>query len=203
MGSSADGLIDSTLQQQLLRLLTDDEASPVPPSERWEQRTVDDARNPHPSWGCRDYVLGALKHQPAMIEVHTRLKKLYPDLKFYHMPADDMQVRAASALHSIESWYQACCTSISTLPQAKNCHHADVQTWSCRRLTTGPSHYFTIGECRHVTLHQEQMEHHHARSSGWKQDAPKQGCANNSLPTQQWLRISLFGMLMLTLQTSL
>lgn len=89
---TADGLIDSALQQQLLSLLTDDETSTVPPSARWEQRTVDDASNPHPSWGCRDEVLRSLKHQPAVMEVHARLARLYPDVEFHHMPADDMQV---------------------------------------------------------------------------------------------------------------
>lgn len=88
----ADGLIDSKLQQDLLSLLTDNETAPEPTTERWEQRTVDDAANAHPSWGFKSDVLSGLKHEVAVMEVHARLRKLYPDVDIYHMPANDMQV---------------------------------------------------------------------------------------------------------------
>jgi hypothetical protein len=98
---NADGVVDSTLQPKLLSLLTDNESDPLPPAERWEQCTVDDAANPHRTWGCRDEVLRTFKHHAAVMEFHARLQKLYPDVEFYHMPADDMQVmKSVKALNS-------------------------------------------------------------------------------------------------------
>ena len=96
------------LRKQLLSLLTDNETSLEPPAERWEQGTVDDASNPHPSWGCKDDILQSLKHQPAVMEVHARLARLYPGIQFHHMPSDDMQVRLVNMRWQAGYWSPVC-----------------------------------------------------------------------------------------------
>ena len=77
----------------MLELLSDNELAADPPGALWDKRTVDDASNPKPSWGLRDSELLALKHKWAVVELHSRIQRVYPGIRFFHMPADDMQVR--------------------------------------------------------------------------------------------------------------
>lgn len=88
----ADGLIDDQLRQALLKLLSDTELADAPPLHLWEQRTVDDAANPEPTWGLKDSQLLTLKDTWAVTELHSRLQLVYPSIQFFHMPADAMQV---------------------------------------------------------------------------------------------------------------
>lgn len=87
---SADGLVDDAVRRELLSLLVTDEMSPFPPAELWEHSTVDDASAPRPTWGLRKHVLDCLKSAAPLMEVHTRLQKLYPELSFFHMPSEHM-----------------------------------------------------------------------------------------------------------------
>ena len=96
-----DGLVDDALRADLLRLLLGDArggaaggggahaaapndlAAPSihePPAGRWERTTVDSAGLPR-TWGIRPRLLRALERRPprSLIEVHTRLARLYPE----------------------------------------------------------------------------------------------------------------------------
>eukprot|EP00892_Ulva_mutabilis_P002808 jgi/Ulvmu1/12528/UM090_0015.1 len=91
-----DGLMDDHLRQALLELLSEDEFASAPPGELWEQRTIDDASNPQPSWGLKDSQLLLLKNKWAAVELHSRLQLVYPNVSFFHMPADAMQAPTTS-----------------------------------------------------------------------------------------------------------
>lgn len=65
-------------------------ATGQPPSSLWERSTVDAAGLP-PSWGLRPSELQKLGTSPpsAVIEVQSRLAKLYPEYTIAHMPQFD------------------------------------------------------------------------------------------------------------------
>jgi hypothetical protein len=85
-----------------------DEMSPVPPAELWEHSTVDDASAPRPSWGLRKHVLDCLKSAAPLVEVHTRLQKLYPELSFFHMPSEHMSVNREGKSTRLEHTHETC-----------------------------------------------------------------------------------------------
>lgn len=87
-----DSVIDDALRRQLLALLCGD-APPggsAPPRALWDRRTRDAAGLP-PSWGLRQSLLRRLERSPprAVLEVHARLCKLYPEYTIVHMPTLD------------------------------------------------------------------------------------------------------------------
>jgi hypothetical protein len=121
----ADGIVCNELRLSLLELLVDNEQDPVPPRSRWERTTVDDAAAPQPSWGMRKSALNALSRTDAVMEVHTRLQKLYPNLRFFHMPAQHMSSPSGESVqNSLQQEVQemgctsAYCSSSSVSRQA-------------------------------------------------------------------------------------
>jgi hypothetical protein len=69
-----------------------------PPTSKWERATCDAAFLPR-TWGLQAEVLQQMAAQPprAMVEVQTRLCKLFPDMTITHMPSEQMQNRAPAA----------------------------------------------------------------------------------------------------------
>lgn len=120
-----DGVVDEDMRRGLFERITArgwDEASPSPPSERWERRTADlyheggetnggdvvwhgdwdgtpaPAPPPTPTWGLTEAALRDLDDDAAVsdwafLEVHARLCKLYPNWTISHMPVDSLRQR--------------------------------------------------------------------------------------------------------------
>ena len=63
-----------------------------PPAAKWERETAD-THLASRTWGLRDHMLRQLAEEPsqAMLEVNTRLARLYPDYDIALMPAEHMQ----------------------------------------------------------------------------------------------------------------
>ena len=125
----ADGLVMDCERQELLQLLVADEFSPAPPEDRWEKATVDDASAPQPTWGLRRHVLDSMAGQAAVNAVQTRLQQLYPNLQFFHMPADkmcaqsvdhDTALKPESRLCQAQSDHTAHCAPELRTPAATN-----------------------------------------------------------------------------------
>ena len=94
-----DGLVGDEQQRALIELLCDgDEATSSPPTDRWDQRTLDAPGLP-PSWGFRHDLLGALERDPppAVLQIQARLQALYPEYRIVHMPSHDEEEEAAPA----------------------------------------------------------------------------------------------------------
>lgn len=62
------------------------------PSDRWERRTADMA-GAAPTWGLKQHVLESLAagDAPAIIEIQSRLAKLYPGYDIAHLPSAAIQ----------------------------------------------------------------------------------------------------------------
>ena len=84
------------MRQRLLDSLVNDEHAAQPSSTQWEQRTVDDAAAPRPTFGLRNSVLRSLPANTAVMDVQTALQQLLPGADIYHMPADRMAAAARS-----------------------------------------------------------------------------------------------------------
>ena len=62
-----------------------------PPESKWERATADAAGLAR-TWGLKHAVLAGIKDScPAMVEIQSRLAKLYPDCTICHMPAEAIQ----------------------------------------------------------------------------------------------------------------
>ena len=63
-----------------------------PPAAKWERETAD-THLASRTWGLRDHMLRWLAEEPsqAMLEVNTRLSRLYPECDIALMPAEHMQ----------------------------------------------------------------------------------------------------------------
>jgi hypothetical protein len=99
-----DDFVDEDTRRQLRRFLTADDgagggaaahaggAATQLPCDRWERRTADLAGGA-PTWGVRQHVLEALAagRPGAVLEVQTRLCRLYPEYDIAHMPSDAIQ----------------------------------------------------------------------------------------------------------------
>lgn len=83
-------MVDEDLRQRLLASLIHDEWHPEPPATSWHRRTVDDAAVPRFTWGLREHVLQALPRNEAVVEVQTRLARLFPHLRIFHLPTELM-----------------------------------------------------------------------------------------------------------------
>lgn len=80
-----DDFLSKELQQELFQSITNEdwtEARNSPPGPRWSRQTCDQAGLP-PTWGLQDTELQNLifNPPPAMIEIQSRLCKLYPEVK--------------------------------------------------------------------------------------------------------------------------
>ena len=62
------------------------------PSDRWERRTADMA-GAAPTWGLKQHVLESLAsgNPPAIVEIQSRLAKLYPEYEIAHLPSSAIQ----------------------------------------------------------------------------------------------------------------
>ena len=86
-----DGLLDDTLRNGLLHHLIGEPDLPVlgpsPPTDRWDRTTCDGAGLPR-TWGLKPHRLHALEGAPpaCVVEVQSRLAKLYPEYAIGHMP---------------------------------------------------------------------------------------------------------------------
>lgn len=109
-----DGLVDDPTRQEIQRILvsTDDDGGDSNnvdgvrhlPSEKWERKTADMA-GAAPTWGLRPHVLGSLlgaKQQEtedgsaasvpdAILEIQSRLVKLYPEYRIAYLPSQAIQ----------------------------------------------------------------------------------------------------------------
>ena len=63
-----------------------------PPAAKWERETADTYLASR-TWGLRDHMLRQLAEEPsqAMLEINTRLARLYPEYDIALMPAEHMQ----------------------------------------------------------------------------------------------------------------
>lgn len=70
----------------------------VLPMDRWERKTADMAGGAA-TWGVKHHALQALAsgQPPAVVEVQSRLQKLYPEYAIAHMPSTAIQGAAAEA----------------------------------------------------------------------------------------------------------
>jgi probable phosphoglycerate mutase len=101
-----DGFVDDATRRELRAFLIDDPgssgpagaAAPLLPPDRWERRTADMA-GAAPTWGVRGGVLEALAagRPPAVVEVQSRLRALYPEYDVAHMPSAAIQGGPAAA----------------------------------------------------------------------------------------------------------
>ena len=73
----------------------------APPGDKWERATADSAGASR-TWGLRDCALRTLGEEPsrAVLEVQSRLAKLYPEYDIVHMPAEHMQPDSGSTRDS-------------------------------------------------------------------------------------------------------
>jgi hypothetical protein len=106
-----DGLVDEPLRAELLRILVGEEqkaGTSVPPAGRWERTTCDGAGLPR-SWGLQPRLLERLERTPppCVVEVQTRLQRLYPE---YHIGHFSM-AGAAGATAGANGDAEYCCTS--------------------------------------------------------------------------------------------
>eukprot|EP01023_Acetabularia_acetabulum_P002205 TRINITY_DN10843_c0_g1_i1.p1 TRINITY_DN10843_c0_g1~~TRINITY_DN10843_c0_g1_i1.p1 ORF type:complete len:320 (-),score=47.34 TRINITY_DN10843_c0_g1_i1:1111-2070(-) len=85
-----DNFIDHTIRQDILDYITqkDWDHARGPPTSKWEKKTADSALAPA-TWGLKGEVLGQLANCEceAIIELQTRLCKLYPEVQIFHMPS--------------------------------------------------------------------------------------------------------------------
>lgn len=81
----------------------------APPEDKWERETADSAGASR-TWGLRDGVLRALGEAPsqAVLEVQSRLAKLYPEYDIVHMPAEHMQPSSGVAQGSADAGLDHC-----------------------------------------------------------------------------------------------
>ncbi|BDA51114.1 hypothetical protein COCOBI_17-3340 [Coccomyxa sp. Obi] len=86
-----------------------------PPPDKWERETADGA-GAAKTWGLHDDVLAELADAPipAMLEIHSRLARLYPEVDIAHMPAEHMQAPA----YSFAAEYARCMRRHSAAEQA-------------------------------------------------------------------------------------
>lgn len=120
-----DNFIDDATRRELLHFLTGIEDAPpqaeaalaetvdVPaqaprenslPQDRWERRTADMAGGA-PTWGLKQQLLEELAagRPPAVLEVQSRLCKLYPEYDVAHMPSAAIQGSSGTlAAHATE-----------------------------------------------------------------------------------------------------
>eukprot|EP00210_Caulerpa_lentillifera_P001733 g1664.t1 len=95
-----DEFLNQSLQQELLETITEKnwtESASSPPGSNWSRETCDQAGLPA-SWGLQDTVLKQLLSNPsaAMIELQSRLCKLYPEFSIFHMPSEFIQTNERS-----------------------------------------------------------------------------------------------------------
>jgi probable phosphoglycerate mutase len=86
-----DGLCDEETRAELLSLMTGGApAAAAPPNALWERTTCDGAGLPC-SWGMQPDLLAQLEQAPppAVVEVQSRLSRLYPEYEIVHMPSVD------------------------------------------------------------------------------------------------------------------
>lgn len=93
-----DDLVTEVDRAQLLDFITaaGHDHSHGPPTDKWEKETCDAAGGSR-TWGLKHSVLQSLASSelPAMLEIHARLSKLYPDYDIAHMPSEILQHQAA------------------------------------------------------------------------------------------------------------
>jgi hypothetical protein len=58
--------------------------------EIWDRKTSDRAGS-RPTWGITDDCLDALRSHPSLIEIMSRLSRLYPEYDIAFLPSDDIQ----------------------------------------------------------------------------------------------------------------
>jgi hypothetical protein len=93
---------------QFLRGAADVGPSSQPPGDRWERRTSDYAPSGGgslpPTWGLRRSLLRRLEHDPprAVLEVQSRLCRLFPEYEISHMP--ELDGRAGGGSYSRTSF---------------------------------------------------------------------------------------------------
>ena len=96
-----DGLVSESQRAALLAWLRGDEsanaATEEPPAGLWDRKTADGVGLP-PSWGLRQSLLRKLESDPprCVLEVQSRLCKLYPDYTICHHTTTDADGAAAS-----------------------------------------------------------------------------------------------------------
>ena len=88
-----------------------------PPAAKWERETAD-THLASRTWGLRDHMLRQLAEEPsqAMLEVNTRLARLYPEYDIALMPAEHMQSASLDPQPSSKAPTQA-------TPNAKRAEH--------------------------------------------------------------------------------
>ena len=107
-----------------------------PPAAKWERETAD-THMASRTWGLRDHVLRQLAEEPtqAMLEVNTRLARLYPEYDIALMPAEHMQSTSlhpkpsskapSQALHSVKRAEHLQSTSLDHQPSSKRLETAE------------------------------------------------------------------------------
>eukprot|EP00803_Ostreobium_quekettii_P005945 evm.model.scf_1775.4 EVM.evm.TU.scf_1775.4 scf_1775:24224-27288(+) len=91
-----DNFIPDAVREKLLGLITMPgwDHTKGPPLEKWERETCDQAGLPR-SWGLKDELLNHLAdtNDVAVLEVQSRICKLYPEFKIVHMPSNEIQAQ--------------------------------------------------------------------------------------------------------------
>eukprot|EP00658_Telonema_sp_P-2_P006618 TRINITY_DN12501_c0_g1_i3.p1 TRINITY_DN12501_c0_g1~~TRINITY_DN12501_c0_g1_i3.p1 ORF type:complete len:385 (+),score=90.56 TRINITY_DN12501_c0_g1_i3:231-1385(+) len=87
-----DGMFGEDERRQIFKTLLGpggSEAHPCPPVDRWQLSVCDDGAG-KPTWGPNAEVLEQLLSNPGVIEIQSRLAKLYPQYTVAHIPAVDL-----------------------------------------------------------------------------------------------------------------
>lgn len=110
-----------------------------PPAAKWERETAD-THLASRTWGLRDHMLRQLAEEPsqAMLEVNTRLSRLYPESDIALMPAEHMQSTrlhrqpsskaAMQAKQNVKRAEHLQSTSLDNQPSSKPLETADEHT---------------------------------------------------------------------------
>ncbi|KAL1511273.1 hypothetical protein AB1Y20_006081 [Prymnesium parvum] len=122
----------------LAHLIGAEPPGPAPPRRRWERTTCDGAGLPA-SWGVQPRVLQALEDEPprAVLEVQSRLRRLYPEYTVAHMPSCPFAPRAEGEAQAAGRFH--CTSFVANAAVYGNCFqwHVDADPSSlppCRWL---------------------------------------------------------------------
>lgn len=91
-----DDFIDDTCRTSLLKHLAhiDNTGGSIRLREEWWDRKTSDMNGTMPNWGVTDACIASMyqEHHDAMVEIQSRLTKLYPEFDIAFMPSESIQI---------------------------------------------------------------------------------------------------------------